>query len=555
MTRRLLSIVIAALALIPMGAAAQNVTIEGTTEFTSTSESFNFKRQGVFGCSQTGSYSMSVGSLSAVGGVYVPVNDAAVTLNTGYLVYKECVLRGVLIRQREAALAGIVKQVINSVRTGRGGNPLYAERLGQEQADVYTRAIVRVLQNESLKDLPPSFSTSVKRAIAQGYKRSLTQPSAQFKCGYQGNIQAALEGREFNLELLGHLMNPACNPYWSYDMANRYANEVAAFDRQNLMTQLGWGEGFYPVEECDELGNCVTVTPGSVVQGNFTQALTSGFRQLEQADDIDQMVNALFSGITSQVIGDNRGIAGLLQQTGTQQSYLDQLVREAAQGLRDAAGNAALQILGAAKQIESSFRQAMETIRGALVAAIQDLRAKEAACWQLIIDAVCTAPPGPDKTCTAKVSCTTTTDPTTGQTTETCPSGNKLRVATSTVYSQQVIDARIRSIASTTESNITKSATAIELIDRLIAGITNTTSLDAQRVALQQLDNLTAQRALHNQYDLQNAQKARDDITASMETLRTDTVKAWAESTDVNVGWCNVNNSSLLSYWQQRWKQ
>lgn len=555
MRRHILSYIMVVTALIPANAAAQDITITGTTEITNASESYNFKRQGVFGCSQTGSYSMSVGSLSAVGGVYVPVNDAAVTLNTGYLVYKECVLRGVLIRQREAALAGIVKQITNSVRTGRDGNPLYVERLGQEQADVYTRAIVRVLQNETLKELPPSFSTSVKRAIAQGYKRSLTEPSSQFKCGYQGNIQAALEGREFSLDLLGHLMNPACNPYWSYDAANKYANQVASFDRQNFMTQIGWGDGFYPVQECDEFGNCVTVTPGSVVQGNFTQALTSGFRQLEQADDIDQMVNALFSGITSQVIGDNRGIAGLLQQTGTQASYIDQLVREAAQGLRDAAGNAALQILAAAKQIEAAFRQAMQTISGALLAAVQDLRAKETACWKLIVDTVCATTPAADNTCTEKVSCTTTTDPNTGQTTENCPTGNKLKIATSTAYSQQVIDARIRSLASTTESNIAKSTNAIELIDKLIAGITNTNSVEAQRVALQQLDNLTAQRALHNQYDLQEAQKARDDITASMETLRTDTVKAWSESMDVNVGWCNINNASLVSYWKQRWKQ
>ena len=128
-------------------------------------------------------------------------------------------------------------------------------------------------------------------------------------------------------------------------------------------------------------------------------------------------------------------------------------------------------------------------------------------------------------------------------------------MATSTAYSQQVIDARILSYASTTENNIAKSNEALILLDRLIAGITNTNSLDAQRVALQQLDNLVAQRQLHNQYDLQGAQKALDDITASMDTLRTDTVKAWADSTDPNIGWCNVNNQTVLDMWRQKWKQ
>ncbi len=517
-----------------------------------TSDPYTFRRQGVFGCSQTGSYSMSVGSLSAVGGVYVPVNDAAVTLNTGYLVYKECVLRGVVNRQREAATAGNVKQVVNTVLTGRDGNPLYLQRMGAEQNDVYARAIVRTLQDGTLNAVNPAFNTSVKRAIAQGYKQALTAPGLAFSCNYSGNLQAVLEGREVSLKALTALMNPSCNPYWSYDRANRFTNNVAVNDVGGFMTQLGWGNGFYPVQQCDELGNCVTVTPGSVVEGNFSQALQSGFNQLERANDIDQMIGALFSGITSQVLGDNRGLQGLLQQTGSQPSYLDQVVRESAQGLRDAAGNAALQILSAAKQVEAAFKAAMDTIAGILTATIQDLRAKEATCWNIVIDSVCATPVAGDKTCSEKVG-ECTTDPVTGQ--QNCPQAGKLKVATSTAYSQAIINSRITSLASSTVTNIEKSNTAITLIDRLIAGITNTASLDAQRVALQQLDNLVAQRTLHSQYDLQEAQKAKDDITASMETLRTDTLKAWTESTDVNTGWCNVNNAALVSYWKQKWRQ
>src|SRR3990167_9643499 len=72
-------------------AGPQEVKLEQTF-----SEPKGFSRQGIFGCSQTGSYSMSVGTLGAMGGAFVPVNDAAVTLNTGYLVFKECVLRGIV---------------------------------------------------------------------------------------------------------------------------------------------------------------------------------------------------------------------------------------------------------------------------------------------------------------------------------------------------------------------------------------------------------------------------------------------------------------------------
>src|SRR3989344_7232605 len=40
-----------------------------------------FTRQGLFDCS-AGEFSSSVGALAATGGAYVPVNDAAVTINT-----------------------------------------------------------------------------------------------------------------------------------------------------------------------------------------------------------------------------------------------------------------------------------------------------------------------------------------------------------------------------------------------------------------------------------------------------------------------------------------
>lgn len=503
----------------------------------STSSAYSYKREGIFGCNQTGSYSMSVGSLSATGGAYVPVNDAAVTLNTGYLVYKECVLRGIVNRQREAATAGILKQVVNTIETGRNGNPQYSKDLATERADKYTGAIVSALQNPALNEINPAFSASVKRAVAQGYRQALTAPGNQFKCGYTGNLQAALQGNEFSMELLQHLMNPACNMYWSYQQVNNYVHSVAGAEVEDMMTKLGWGQGYYGVEQCDAYGtNCKTLTPGSTVRSNFNQVIQSGFNQLQQANDIDQMVGALFSGITSQVLGDNRGIAGLMQKTGTQASYIDQVVTEAAQGLRTAAGNAALQILNAAKQVELNFKQAWSAVSQELLSTTRHLRTIENACWNLIIENVCEGSLAADKTCTEK-----------GGTA-------KLKVATSTAFSQQVINDRVRSIASTTEDNIKKTDNAITLIDRLIAGITNSASLDAQRVALQQLDNLTAQRALHSQYDLQQAIKAKEDVTASMETLRTDKPKEWSESSDVNTGWCNVNNPAVLDFWKSRWK-
>lgn len=519
------------------------------------SDTYAYKRQGVFGCSLNGSYSMSVGALGAVGGVYVPVNDAAVTLNTGYLVYKECVLRGVVNRQREAATAALQKQVLSGYNTGRDGQPYFSSNLVSEELAERDRVVLLNLQNGTLNTLNPAFKQSVTRAIAQGYASARNQPNRAFECRYSGNLKSLLNGRPDAsfYDALTAGMNPACNPYFAYVLADTNIQSSANLAVGDLRTRLDWYNGNYPVQKFDEYGNPVVLTPGSVVGANALQALQTGFVQLQNANDIDQMVGALFAGITSQVIGDNRGLLGLLQKTGSQASYLDQVVKESAQGLRDSAANAALQILSAAKQVELSYKQLMNDIANTLSSTILSLRAKENACWQLIVDKVCATKPDSNKKCQATAdSCSTTPDEN-GQV-PACQSGYNLQVATSTAFSKTVIDARVTPLASSTITNIEKANNSITLIDKLIAGITNSASLDAQRVALQQLDNLVAQRQLHNQYDVTAAQKAKDDVTASMETLMTNTVKDWAESPDPNVGWCNINNKNVLDFWKKKWR-
>jgi len=525
-------------------------SIDGNGAGANASDAFAFKRQGVFGCSQSGSYAMSVGSLSAVGGVYVPVNDAAVTLNTGYLVYKECVLRGVVNRQREAATAGIFKQGSTSFLRGRNGGPQFSQKIDREQKNEASRVVLSNLQNNLLATLNPSLKAPVTRAIARGYAQGLNAPGKVYECPYKGDLNAVYQVRSSetvwnSLRLVG---NPACEPILAYALANEQVLGSASYSVDNMMRQLDWGDGTYPGETTDEFGDPVTVTPGQMLQSNYLQLLQTGYKQLENANDIDQMVNALFSGATSQVIGDNRGLAGLIQKTGSQPSYLDQVIRDAAQGLRDIAANAALQILSAAKQIEVGFRQAMETIAAVLSRTIADLRAKENACWTLIIPKVCATALAADNTCTSAQTCTGDAD------NPTCTPGDKLKVATTTAASQGVINARIAPLASSTIINLQRANESLVLVDRLIAGITNSASIEAQRVALQQLDNLVAQRKLHNQYDLQAAQQTSENISASMSTLAEDTVKAWADSPDPNIGWCNVNNAAVINLWKQRWK-
>lgn len=540
----------------------------GSATTPASSDPYSFQRQGIFDCNQNGSYAMSVGATSAMGGSYVPVADAAVELNTGTLVYKECVLREVVDREREQATSGLLKQAYTSVQSGRNGNAYYVR---QPTAEIVTNAsdpaflaTIKAAQQHNL-------DSSVVRTIAQNYEQETRSPYSILDCPLQGDASTRYSGQpgSFDFSSFWASADPACYPLGQAELLQNIATQNISQANSDLAMQWQWGRGFYP--RVDENGN--VVTPSSVVQESFQQILGSPVRQLENANDIGQMIGALYAGATTQILGDVGGLAGLSQSNGGQPSYLNQLAAESATGLRGAATNAALQILSAAQQVESAYYQAMSAIGAALTQTSGQLRAAEAQCWSQVIARACSGSLAADNTCTATISSCSSSGNITqinGISTQEqgCSSQTvKLKVATSTAFSDAVISAKITPLAGPATDGINTSKTALQLISNLIQGVTNTNSVDAQRVALQQLDNLVAQHKLHTQTDLSNAKQQQGTVTDTMTNLLQTVAQIWGGSgtdgasniawdgtTNPGNGWCNVNNSDTIAAWQQKWK-
>ncbi len=529
--------------------------------------SYAWAKDGVFGCAQTGAYSMSVGALGATGGAYVPVNDASVTLNTGYLVYKECVLRGIVDRQREGVTSGFTKKIVGVYTTGRNGQAQFVQNIPRESQAFWTQSVVTSLQNGTLSAVNPAFKSSIQRAIAQGYSASINARAQSLACPYSGDLKALETNptQSFSWAGLAALTNSNCLPYFAARNSYDTVMGDAASGWNDQMTQVAWGRGTYPQQTVDADGNLITVTPGALIESNLTQAVQTGFTQLQNANDIDQMVGALFAGITSQVVGDSRGLTGLVQTTGSTPSYLDQVASESAAGIRSSALNAAITILSSNRQNEQAYLAAMQAIATVLTNTINSLHDKENTCWNAIIQNVCVAGSvKSDNTCTAvPQGCTTAADGT-----QSCPTAITLKIATSTAFSQGIITGQITPLASSTLTNIDASNAALTVINQLLAGVTNATSLDLQRLSLQQLDTLVTQHKLHTQYDAQNALQSKAEITGSMTTLLSNTVAnwtgggsdgtanaSWDGTTYPAVGWCNISNPTTIQAWITQWKK
>lgn len=520
----------------------------------SVASSTSFQRSGILSCDAAEFTIGSVGAFAAIAGIYVPVNDAAVTLNTASLVYKECILDVINRQLAEGASSGLVSQGLNNFLTGRDGKPLWPEEYRGEVRERADRAVLYTLESGQLNTLNPAIQNGVVRATALSYRDQTRESNRRLGCPYSGNLETVLTGKPDNVWAgLLSLTNPACNPLGAYHLAQEYLAQEIAEDREEFDFRLETAQGIYGVQEYDPLsGRYITKTPGSLVAGNIQQIITSGFRQLENAEEVGELVGALFSGLSTQSVSDGQGLKGLLTSNLGQPSYLEQMARESSQGIRDSVSNAALQILNISRQVEKRYHDAMAAMAQKFIDTTATIRAAEAQCWNIVIENVCATALSVSNTCTSvpPSPCTTNTDGT-----QTCPTGVLLQVATTTARSQQVIDAQITPLAQIVAENLNKSEQALERIDRLIAGVTNTTSLEAQRLALLQLDGLVAQKLLHNQYEAQEAEKQQTSITTQMTSLAQDTVTAWGDSIDIETGWCNVNNFGVIEKWIDTWRK
>ena len=512
-------------------------------------------------CSQNGQQPVAVGTRVA-SGTYVPVADQAVITNTsdiikntGILVYKECILREIVNAQRKAATAGQIRNAVVTFMSGRDGNPLFSQDINHEVlVDESDPALLRTLQDGTLDTLNPAFKNAVIRAVGQGYYNATRRPQNAFTCPYQGNLTAVLNGNIQGSvpDALWAMGRMSCNPIFAVEMAHQKAFERIAVESENLKTRLSWGQGIYQRQTIDENGNIITQTPGSIVKTMIEQQLTSGFRQQESANNVAEMVGTLFSNISTQILSNNQGLSSLTNGTTGSGSFLDQVVAQAGGQVVQSTTNAALQTLNNVLAIEITYNRVVSAIATDLTQTIGRLRGVENQCWASVTQNVCaTGTLSADgKTCTS----TSTT-------------GVSLTIATSTQFSQAVIDAQIMALASSTFADLTKSNNAITALNSIIRDVANTASTTGQTAAIIRYNALVQQGAFHSQSDVTNIQIQQQSIFAATTNLIQNTINTWA-GTDTNgnstiawdntinpgTGWCNYQSQSTLDQWIAKWR-
>ena len=559
----MMSALVATSTLLPLSASAQ------TPPQTQSSPNYQFQTAGITGCNQTGAAASSVGAFSASGS-YVPVSDAAVELNTGYLVYLACSLNPLVSSLSQSATAGLVVKALKALTNGNAGGPQYSVNLDAENLNVANSIMVSAIQGGAFSTLNPALRGNIQTRVVQSFAASTQQPNAVLSCPYSGDLTALLNGQTTQTSLwagLSALQNPACNPLGAYQLSNDLANGYVANAIQNNNTELQWGNGVYPI--IDANGN--VLTPGAIILSQANQALGAGFQKTEDAVSIGQMVTALFAGIGTQAISSAQGLFGITQPEGGQPSYIDQVAAAASQGVVTSIVNTTITDLISVQTTVNNYIDALTSMANTFTQTILSLRAKENECWNSIIDAVCVA--GSIQVSSNGVETCTQVPPATTSSTQTSTSTPPitLKIATSTKFSDMVIQSGNPSINSqglSVASQIKSAQGSLASVNQLISDVSATTSPDVRSAAIVKVDALTASSGFPSPFGVNTVKQQATSLATSMSTLLSQTEQTWDGVNPITglkdswdgtfypgTGWCNYNDQRTQTTWELAWKQ
>ena len=216
----------------------------------------------------------------------------------------------------KVALEQILQATTDWVRRGFEGNPAYATDPAQFFTKIADNVAGEFIRGSELGFLCSPFQTKIRLALQQYYTQrrrfqcSVTGIISNLDAFYNDFSQGGWDG------WFSMTQNDFGNPYGSYlqgqiELDNRIAKAVGIQSQQ-----LNWNSGFLSWSECVEedfmTGECMkrgpVQTPGKVIESQLESVLGSGLRQLELADEFDELVSALFAQLLKQIVFNVRGL-------------------------------------------------------------------------------------------------------------------------------------------------------------------------------------------------------------------------------------------------------
>ncbi|OGG47754.1 hypothetical protein A2761_02600 [Candidatus Kaiserbacteria bacterium RIFCSPHIGHO2_01_FULL_51_33] len=280
---------------------------------------------------------------------------AGILKATTALDTKENILDGILYGIEKMLLRSITQSIVDWINSGFQGNPAFVTDLEGFLLDVADKAAGAYIFGSDLAFLCSPFKLQIQISLLTSRSRE------RVKCRLTtvvSNIEGFLTDSNVRLTTLEQwstlTMDPFSNPYGTYVMTQAALDARISGAGFLEKAKLDFGRGFlsfsqekncqvFPSQQAPsantgtsvtEIGDgssvrvcdIVTQTPGAVIEEQLNNTLGSGQRQLELADEIDEIISALMGQIAKQALTGAQGLFGLSSSgTGGRSSYTSRL--------------------------------------------------------------------------------------------------------------------------------------------------------------------------------------------------------------------------------------
>jgi hypothetical protein len=297
-------------------------------------------------------------------------------------VLKEWVLDNLANSLAKAAISSITNSIVNWINSGFEGSPAFVTDLHSLLRDVGDKVFedfISQLDAGSQSLLCSPFSLDVKLAVTVDYFKSDLEEN---RCSLD-NVLASAQG--FDRFVSGNFAEGGWkgwfdlttkrsnNPYGSF-LDTRSALQVQLGSaKAQLKEEVSWGDGFLSSKDCATVGAntryidvvnaigsrnpgvpisqqgneiCAIKTPGKVIEQQLEHVLGSGVRQLELADEFNEIVSALIAQLSQQVLTGAGGLLGTSNASAAGssggQSFIDRLGLEQQQATQNVVSTGAV---------------------------------------------------------------------------------------------------------------------------------------------------------------------------------------------------------------------
>jgi hypothetical protein len=346
----------------------------------------------------TGGLGGLTGALGGIaGGAVVPVLDQqalqqlikqlveqqGIHQDSSTLVHKECVIDPMLRQFSNQIGEQTTAAQLNEVATGNGGEPMYSTNYLGDKARRHEATVKAFVQGPQVQAICQPFKNQIVKILLEEDKQWTTQEGQQrqLQCG-SSDPEAYANGQ--------YPTNDPISDLWHYNVTNAQdtfshalifaMSNLSAYDaaqQQELEHTLTVNDNFYGKFHCDDgteaqsyqdCVNPVTDTPGTIVKEATVLSSQTSVRQNEQAHEVGEMINPVFSQLFSKLL--TFGIKALTKKSSNGQgSFLDQISGSAQTNSAVSAKNFVATNIATAIAVENQY----QTLKHNLVTKLQEL--------------------------------------------------------------------------------------------------------------------------------------------------------------------------------------